>query len=125
LLALTLTAAPHANAQTTDSGLPTGATSGFEVGVSTLGIYISPKFAFSNKIAVRVPLFTGNLTDTFTYDGNAIMATLDASAFAVIADFHPWQNGSRVSAGAGLGGYSATGQHHQPDPWRHHIRRHL
>ncbi|MDQ7069952.1 MAG: hypothetical protein Q9M48_04280 [Rhodobacterales bacterium] len=109
LLTLAMTAAPQVNAQTTRSGLPTGATSGFEVGVSTLGIYISPKFAISNKLAVRVPLYTGNTTDTFTYDGNTVTAALDATAFAVMADFHPWQNGFRVSAGAGFGGYSATG----------------
>lgn len=109
LLTIAVTTAPQVNAQTTRSDLPTGASSGFEVGVSTLGVYISPKFAVSDKIAVRVPLYTGKITDTFTYDGNTVTTSVDATAFAVMADFHPWQNGFRVSAGAGFGGYSATG----------------
>lgn len=120
-LAISLLAAPLVSAQSgAQSGAQpssaqlsgaqsSGATSGFELGISTLGIYISPKFAISNKVAVRVPFFTGSGIDSFTHDGNTIIATLDTSAFAVIADYHPWKNGFRLSAGAGFGGYEATG----------------
>jgi hypothetical protein len=82
---------------------------GAEAGVSTLGIYIAPKYKFSDQITGRVAMFTGSMSQSQKIEGNTVSGKVDLASSAVMADFHPFAGAFRVSGGLGLNGYDISG----------------
>lgn len=78
--------------------------------VSTLGITVSPRRAISDTLTIRLPVSYGSLDGEFEDDdGNTYDVNLRSFQAALMADFHPFENGFRLSGGLALGGYEARG----------------
>ena len=81
-----------------------------EAGVSTLGVYVAPKVAISETFGLRAPLHFGGYSDTFVVEGNDVDGKLGVTNGTLMVDYSPWANAFRMSGGAGIGGYNATGE---------------
>ncbi len=81
-----------------------------EAGPSTLGLSIAPAASVGSRFAVRTPIaiasYNGEFDDS---DGNTYDVDVSAFQAAIMADYHPFGNGFRISGGLSLGGYAATG----------------
>ncbi|WP_425049647.1 hypothetical protein [Psychromarinibacter sp. S121] len=82
---------------------------GLEAGVSTLGIFVAPDFQLHNNFHLRTPIYFGNYSDTYDYDGNDVETDLSFGSVAVMADYYVMGSGFRVSGGIAFGGYDADG----------------
>lgn len=82
---------------------------GVEVGISTLGAYVGPSYRVRDRLAVRLPIYLGDLSDDFEQDGNTITGKFSANSFALMGDYYVFGGGMRVSAGAAIGGYELSG----------------
>ncbi|SFQ99880.1 autotransporter domain-containing protein [Poseidonocella sedimentorum] len=86
-----------------------------ESGVSTLGIFAAPSAEISPSLRVRAPLYMGSLSDSFDMDGNDVDGEISVNSLGLMADYHPWQGGFRVSGGVHFGGYSLSGEVTDPE----------
>lgn len=82
---------------------------GVEAGASSLGLYIAPKYQFSDQVSGRVPLYIGSRTLSEKVEGNTVTGKFDAASSAIMADLHPFSGAFRVSGGLGLNGYNLSG----------------
>ncbi|MEO0914660.1 MAG: hypothetical protein AAFY59_17035, partial [Pseudomonadota bacterium] len=86
-----------------------------EAGVSTLGVSVAPTAQLSERFALRAPVayaaFDGEFDDD---DGNAYDVDMRAFQAAIMADYHPFSNGFRISGGVAIGGYEASGVTNEP-----------
>ncbi len=81
-----------------------------EAGVSTFGVTVAPTVEVTPLLSFRAPISAASLSfDYEDEDGNDYDVDLEGFQGALMADFHPWRNGFRISGGIALGGYSADG----------------
>lgn len=80
-----------------------------EAGLSTLGVYIAPKFDVAPKWQARVPLYLGSVSDTFDVDGNDVAGKFTSNSIALMADYAIGNAGFRLSGGVSFGGYKLEG----------------
>ncbi|QHQ34577.1 hypothetical protein [Algicella marina] len=86
-----------------------------EAGISTYGPTIAPAASLSERFAVRAPISVAGYGTHYTdRDGNTYEVDLSAFQAALMADFHPFENGFRLSSGFAFGGYRATGRVDDP-----------
>jgi hypothetical protein len=80
-----------------------------EAGLSTLGVYIAPKFDVAPQWQARVPLYLGSVSDTFDVDGNDVAGKFTSNSIALMADYAIGNAGFRLSGGVSIGGYNLEG----------------
>ena len=75
------------------------------LGVSTLGITVTPEARLSESIGVRVPVGYFTIDGSFDVEGNDIDGEATSAQGALLVDYYPTGGGFRLSAGLGFGGY--------------------
>ncbi len=104
----TLVLAPLSSAQL-GGNFEFGEDVSIEIGVSALGIQLSPETRISDKARVRGLFSFGDLSADETVDGNSFSASISTQSFGAMLDYYPTGDNFRVSAGLISGGYEMTG----------------
>lgn len=81
---------------------------GAEMGVSTLGFYVSSDYTFAENIAVRVPVYFAGYEGEFDLDGNTMDTDLGILSLSAMVDFYLPDTGLRMSTGLSFGGYTLS-----------------
>ena len=80
-----------------------------EVGVSALGLQVSPETRISDNARVRGLFTFGDVSETESVDGNSFSASISTESFGAMLDYYPSGDNFRISAGLVSGGYEITG----------------
>jgi len=120
-LALAIAAPATATAQEAVGGLSAGAagivptavvpayqpepTLSVGVGVSTMGITVTPEARLSDRVGIRLPVGYFTIDDSFDVEGNDVDGEATSAQGALLVDYYPGGGRFRLSAGLSFGGY--------------------
>ncbi|WP_411839841.1 hypothetical protein [Paracoccus sp. ME4] len=77
-------------------------------GISTLGFTVEPAYRISGHWGARMPIATGNRYFDASIGDRNLSGTLMSDAVGVLADYHPFAGGLRISGGLIHTHYRAT-----------------
>ncbi len=75
------------------------------VGVSTMGITVTPEARLSDRLGIRLPVGYFSISESFDVEGNDIDGEATSAQGALLVDYYPTGGRFRLSAGLGFGGY--------------------
>lgn len=87
----------------------------YDAGLSTLGAYIAPDYAYNDQIHLRLPMYYGGVSRTVSVEDVDFDAEVAVSSVALMGDYYIMGTGFRTSAGVAFGGYNVTGDWVNPE----------
>ncbi len=83
---------------------------GVGVGVSTLGLTVTPQVRLDDRFGLRAPIGAFSASRSEDFEGNPFDGTLRLGGLGLLGDYHLPVGGLRVSAGAFASNYRVTGR---------------
>ncbi|NYS24675.1 hypothetical protein HUK65_06685 [Rhodobacteraceae bacterium 2376] len=82
---------------------------GLGVGVSTMGFSVEPRYRINDAIGLRTPMGFATFSDSIDFEGNAFSGNVRLGGVALLTDYALPMGGLRISGGAFISNYRATG----------------